>query len=87
MKRSGGEPRSLLLEAFCSRVLEALHPVDGPEVLCKLGVRDVLVGHVEVALVAPPGIENVKKARGRFQYLPTNAEFRRAAPLPRSCGQ
>ena len=43
-----------LLEALCCRVLESLHPVDGPEVGGQGRVAHVLVGHVEVALVTPP---------------------------------
>ena len=44
-----------LLDGLRGSVLEALHPVDGPEVRGKRRVADVLVGHVEVALVTPPG--------------------------------
>ena len=43
-----------LLDGLRGSVLEALHPVDGPEVRGKRRVADVLVGHVEVALVTPP---------------------------------
>ena len=34
-------------------ILEGLHPVDCPEVLGQVLLADVLVGHVEIALVAP----------------------------------
>ena len=45
--------QSLLDRVLGGRVLEALDPVDGPEVGGKGGMAHVLIGHVEVALVAP----------------------------------
>ena len=52
-----GHTGGLHLAALCADaagVLEALDPVDGPEVRGKRRVAHVLVRHVEVALVAPP---------------------------------
>ena len=45
---------SLLDWVLGACVLEAVDPVDGPEVVGQGRVADVLVGHVEVTLVAPP---------------------------------
>ena len=56
-RRVPGHTGGLHLAALCADaagVLEALDPVDGPEVRGKRRVAHVLVGHVEVALVAPP---------------------------------
>ena len=44
----------LLRNGLGAGVLEALHPVDGPEVGSKRRVAHVLVRHVEIALVTPP---------------------------------
>ena len=52
-----GMPRStshIAAVSSAARVLEALDPVDGPEVRGECWVAHVLVGHVEVALVSPP---------------------------------
>ena len=45
---------SLLGRVLGGRVLEALDPVDGPEIGGEGGVANVLVRHVEVTLVTPP---------------------------------
>ena len=44
-----------------SGILEALHPVDGPEVGGKRGVAHELIGHVEVTLVTPPEMDTPYK--------------------------
>ena len=52
------------------RVLEALDPVDGPEIHGKSWVADVLVGHVEVSLVTPPEQKRSRRGQGTSRYKP-----------------
>ena len=58
-----------LLHRLRRSILEALHPVDGPEVGGEGGVADVLVGHVEVALVAPPD-GSATRQKANTQVIP-----------------
>ena len=71
----GRHSRRIAAHSFLGpRILDSLDEIDAPEVMRQVGVRDVLVGHVEIALVAPafaPGVaddENlleVVEAHGR----------------------
>ena len=88
-KGTGRDSESLLGRVLGGCVLEALNPVDGPEVVGKCGVANVLVRHVEVALVAPPASKKLSRKAAQQQEMHRNpiTMLVQDALLPKSCGR